>query len=120
MGLDVAHKGDLRVVAICSLVLVWFSTILFSALAAFKFRLADALQSQVLQKDALCSALGAVLGVIVGGTDVAALAMQDDPDSLAAVDPIAGVIIAVILFAEGCRTLWHNTHGLTHEDEPQP
>lgn len=114
------HKGEERTAAIYSLVLVWFSATGFGGLAVLKFRLAEVLQSQVLQKDALCSALGALLGVIVGVTDVTVLAMQDDPESLAAVDPIAGLVIGVILFAEGCRTLWQNRHGETYEDEPQP
>jgi len=117
---DENDQREERTAAIYSSVLVWSSATFFGGLAVMKFRLAEALQSQVLQKDALCSGLGAFLGVIVGLTDVVALGAQNDPESLAVVDPIAGIIIAVILFAEGCRTLWHNRHGGTHEEEPQP
>jgi len=117
---DSEHQREERAAAIYSSVLVWISAMLFGGLAVMKFQLAEVLQSQVLQKDALCSVLGALLGVIVGVTDIVAFGAQDDPESLAMADPMAGIIIAVILFLEGCRTLWHNRHGGTHEEEPQP
>jgi len=117
---DSDHQKEEREAAIYSSVLVWISATLFGGLAFMKFQLAKALQSQVLQKDALCSMLGGVLGFIVGVSDIVAVGAEDDPEILATVDPVAGLIIAVILLLEGCRTLWQNRHGVMHEDEPQP
>jgi hypothetical protein len=116
---DPEHQRKEQKAAIYGSILVWTSVVVFGGLAIVKYQLAEALQSQVLRKDAVCSVLGALLGVIVGVTDLVALANRDDPQSLALVDPIAGGIIAALLGVEGCRTLWHNRQGGGHAEDHQ-
>merc|ERR1711924_369484 len=116
---DPEHVREEKDEAVMGTLLVWISSVFFAGLAAMKLRLASKLESQVLQKDGMCSLLGAVLGVVVGITDLIALANQDDPESLALVDPAAGIVIALILLFEGCRTLYHNRVGGELEDAHQ-
>jgi len=83
------------------------SAIGFGGLAYWKFKLARALDSQVLRKDALCSVLGSVLA----GICVFAGLMEHvsgDPEQMVIVDAVASGVIAMILLVEGSRTLWHN------------
>lgn len=84
------------------------SAVIFGVLAMAKFRLSRLLRSHVLEKDALCSVLGAVLALIVG---VAGLIEEasGNPADMAIVDVAASTIIAIILLVEGLRTLRHNT-----------
>jgi divalent metal cation (Fe/Co/Zn/Cd) transporter len=83
------------------------SALIFGTLAVAKFRLAFKLQSQVLEKDALCSLLGAALALICSVAGLLEGAVED-PANIAAVDAVAGAIIALILLVEGSRTLHHN------------
>merc|ERR1719310_377137 len=83
---DPEHVREEKNGAVMGILLVWISSFLFGGLGAMKLRLAHKLHSQVLQKDGMCSLLGALLGVIVGVTDIIALANHDDPESLALVD----------------------------------
>jgi len=73
-----------------------------------KFSLATELQSQVLRKDALCSALGALLAFISAVAATIEEINWESPGIIELVDIIAGNIIAMILCLEGVRTLQHN------------
>jgi len=102
------HKAEERSAAMYGALLAWPSAAVFGVLAATKWRLAGQLGSQVLAKDALCSALGTVLALICGIAALIEQAAEDNPVGAMAVDASAGLMIAVILFVEGARTLWHN------------
>merc|ERR1712070_986818 len=95
--------------------LAWPSAFVFGGLAIAKIRLARALKSQVLQKDALCSGLGAVLALICGIAALLEQAASDSPQGVVVVDVLAGCIIAFILWAEGVRTLYHNMDVSQHD-----
>lgn len=100
--------------------LAWPSVFIFGGLAVAKLRLARALNSQVLQKDALCSGLGAMLALICGVAALIEQAASDSPKGVVVVDVGAGAIIALILWAEGVRTLYHNMDGGAWASEHQP
>merc|ERR1719277_1255728 len=101
-----------------SLILSLPFAVIFGGLAYCKFQLAGALRSQVLRKDALCSLLGAALAGICACAGLAEEALSENAERMAAVDAVASAAIALILMAEGGRTLWHNL-GSAWEKEHQ-
>merc|ERR1719210_852489 len=102
------------------MLLSWPSLVFFGILSCVKFSLAKSLHSQVLLKDALCSALGAVLALISAIAAIIEEINQDSPEMMELVDIVAGTIIAAILLWEGGRTLHHNlcTDHWTSEHQP--
>jgi len=83
----------------------WPTGVIFLVLAWIKWTLADKLDSDVLKLDALSSFLGAFLALIVG---VAGLLESHDGAWMA--DPIAAILIAVILCFTGIRTWYEASH----------
>lgn len=104
---DLQHVVEEKDGANYSVLLSVPSAVVFGALALAKFRLARVLGSQVLEKDALCSVLGAGLALICSVAGIIE-EFSGDPDKMVMVDSVASAFIAVILLAEGSRTLWHN------------
>lgn len=107
-GADLVQAEGERDGANWSLILSMPFAMIFGGLAYCKFQLAGALRSQVLRKDALCSLLGAALAGICAAAGLAEEVFVENPESMAAVDVAASGAIALILMAEGGRTLWHN------------
>lgn len=115
---DTAHMMEEHEGANWGVFLSLPSAVVFGALAVAKFRLAKTLGSAVLQKDALCSVLGAVLALICAVAGIAEEA-SGDPDKMVVVDSTASAVIAMILLIEGSRTLWHNL-GTGWQEEHHP
>mmetsp|Transcript_10838 Transcript_10838/g.19267 ORF Transcript_10838/g.19267 Transcript_10838/m.19267 type:complete len:295 (-) Transcript_10838:47-931(-) len=105
------HVEEEHLGAMYTTLLSWPSAALFGFLAVWKFRLSKALGSQVLEKDALCSMLGALLALICAVAAAVEQGSESDPKAVAGVDAAAGVLIAAILAFEGVRTLRHNLSG---------
>jgi len=112
---DPSHQGqDFNYAILLSLA----SAAVFGILAQRKFRLANALNSQVLRKDALCSVLGAILAFICAMAGFVEEA-SGNPESMMVVDCAASSLIAFILLVEGGRTLCHNLGSGWAEDHQQ-
>jgi len=95
-----------------SLFVAWPALFIFMVLAHMKFRLADQLQSKTLRQDAICTLFGAVLALITGIASTVEKVMvgenEDDTSAFGVVDPIASIIIAVLVGGEGLRAIYHN------------
>jgi len=102
------HVTEEHVGAVYTGLLAWPSSVIFCGLAVWKFRLGRTLGSQVLRKDALCSALGAFLALICAIAAAVEQLAESSPQAVAGVDATAGATIALILLVEGLRTLKHN------------
>lgn len=102
------HKEEEHMGAVYTGLLAWPSSAIFFGLAVWKFRLGRALSSQVLRKDALCSALGSFLALICAVAAAVEQLAESSPEAVAGVDATAGATIALILGVEGLRTLKHN------------
>jgi len=112
------HKEEERTAMIWGHILAWPSVFIFGTLAVVKYRLSKALHSKVLEKDALCSLLGAVLSMIVAGAAVMEQAMDSNPTASMVIDVAAGAGIALILGVEGARMLVHNLSGAALRETP--
>lgn len=108
---EAEHQHKERSGAWLSVMLSFPSGAVFGGLAWWKFSLARSLHSQVLRKDALCSVLGAVLAAIVAMAGLVEIAASNTSSHMAMVDAVASAAIALILGAEGGRTLLHNLPG---------
>jgi len=104
---DANHAAETSTGANWTVLLSMPAALAFGTLAVAKFRLAVQLRSQVLEKDALCSLLGALLALIVSVAGLLEEAVAD-ARSMAAVDSVASAVIAAVLLFEGSRTLKHN------------
>lgn len=102
------HAAEEKKGADYGAMLAWPSAVFFGILAWIKFRLARELESQVLHKDALCSALGALLALIVAVASLLEELASDSPAGMELVDVLAGTVIAVIILREGVVTVRGN------------
>lgn len=89
---------------LCGLI-SWPCLVVFSLFASVKHRLAKSLTSEVLQRDALCSAVAASLSLICGIAALIQEASDGTERPVATVDAIASGAIAVVLMTEGVRTV---------------
>ncbi|CBZ55272.1 conserved hypothetical protein [Neospora caninum Liverpool] len=103
--------------ALLTCILCWPSALVFGALALVKFDLAARLRSQVLGRDAMCSAFGVALSLVAGIVSFIALgrvtpglhgganAASHDVTSY---DAIAALVIGGMMLVEGLRTVAAN------------
>jgi divalent metal cation (Fe/Co/Zn/Cd) transporter len=95
-----------------SLFVAWPAFFIFIVLAVWKFRLAEQLQSKTLRQDAICTVFGAVLALITGIASTCEKLLvtegDDDKDAFGIVDPLASILIAVLVGGEGMRAIYHN------------
>jgi len=92
----------------------WPSAVLFSALVWWKFRLAAALHSQVIRKDAVCSLFGVVLSLVVGIAalvDIYGSRQHKGSHGDMGGDGIAAILLALFILGEGGLTVYRNTCG---------
>ncbi|PFH34314.1 hypothetical protein BESB_074660 [Besnoitia besnoiti] len=108
--------------ALLTCVLCWPSALIFGALALAKFDLAARLRSQVLGRDAMCSAFGVALSLVAGIVNFIALARigyssgspHREPAAavstrdLTSYDAVAALVIGVLMLLEGVRTIATN------------
>ena len=85
--------------------IAWPACILFTVLGWFKYGLSKKLGSEVLQKDALCSLLAAFLSFIV---IIAGALEESKVEGAWKMDPVTAILIAIIFFVEGSRTVIGN------------
>eukprot|EP00922_Rhytidocystis_sp_ex-Travisia-forbesii_P022804 GHVS01033412.1.p1 GENE.GHVS01033412.1~~GHVS01033412.1.p1 ORF type:complete len:466 (+),score=84.70 GHVS01033412.1:59-1456(+) len=103
------HRRKAMVV-VCSV--TWPSAAVFSILSCWKMLLAKRLQSQVILKDATCSAFGVCLSVVTGIASAVELSCLDSSNAAnlgASPDSVAAVVIALLVFVEGLRTMLQNS-----------
>lgn len=112
------HIEEEKAGAFYGTLLSWPAAFVFGGLALAKFALARELESQVLEKDALCSVLGAILALICGTASLIELASTGNPHGMEMVDVAASAVIALLLGGEGVRTLCHNL--VVDESRHQP
>lgn len=105
------HIEEERQAVFYASLLAWPSAFIFGGLAIVKFKLGQQLKSQVLEKDALCSVLGAIMAFVCAIAAIIEQVSSGSPEEVVWVDAAAGSTIALILFIEGARTLWHNRAG---------
>lgn len=94
-----------------TLFIAWPSFVLFVVLALLKWRLARQLDSLVLRQDALCTAFGAFLAVVTAIAATIEEVLDEKAEGNLAfglIDPLVSGFIAVLMMAEGVRTLRHN------------
>jgi len=77
----------------------WPTAFIFLILAMAKYRLGKKLNSDVLRLDAISSLLGSILALIVGITGV-----LEEYDGAWVADPVAAIIISIILVGVGLHT----------------
>lgn len=90
----------------------WPALVVFTVLAVVKFRLAEQLQSKTLRQDAICTVFGGVLALITGIASTCENLLSnedDDNDAFGIVDPLASVVISLLILGEGIRTVYHNS-----------
>ena len=78
-----------------------FSAVIFGFLTLGKFELAKRSGSTVLMKDAICSGLGVILSLVVFFSSLF------EEGGFWWADPIAALVIAVMMFIEAARTWKH-------------
>lgn len=95
-----------------SLYVAWPAFVIFIVLAVIKFDLATKLQSKTLRQDAICTAFGAVLALITGIASTCEKIMVDekpgDESAFTVVDPMASILISLLVGGEGMRAISHN------------
>mmetsp|Transcript_6355 Transcript_6355/g.10758 ORF Transcript_6355/g.10758 Transcript_6355/m.10758 type:complete len:367 (+) Transcript_6355:64-1164(+) len=103
------HSQEERAAALYGSLLAWPCAVIFGSLAVVKWKLARTLDSKVLEKDALCSLLGAVLAFICAIAALVEEALEGDAEGLEKimlVDVSFSAAIACILLFEGAHTLY--------------
>eukprot|EP00746_Dinoflagellata_sp_MGD_P008716 gnl/MRDRNA2_/MRDRNA2_117465_c0_seq1.p1 gnl/MRDRNA2_/MRDRNA2_117465_c0~~gnl/MRDRNA2_/MRDRNA2_117465_c0_seq1.p1 ORF type:complete len:304 (-),score=67.10 gnl/MRDRNA2_/MRDRNA2_117465_c0_seq1:54-965(-) len=88
--------------------IAWPSFFIFGGLSIGKLILSKKLHSRVLSKDALCSGMGALLSLIVAVSAAVEDQNSNNPEMLNQADGFASLLIAVILLADGTRTIQQN------------
>eukprot|EP00922_Rhytidocystis_sp_ex-Travisia-forbesii_P046206 GHVS01068913.1.p1 GENE.GHVS01068913.1~~GHVS01068913.1.p1 ORF type:complete len:260 (+),score=30.91 GHVS01068913.1:149-928(+) len=98
------------VVVVCAV--SWPSALIFTGLGGWKLLLARRLNSQVVMKDAICSAFGVALSVVAGiaaAVELSSLSNPNVPEHSINTDSVAAILIALLIFVEGLRTVLENT-----------
>ncbi|KFH09874.1 putative transmembrane protein [Toxoplasma gondii VAND] len=101
--------------ALFTCILCWPSALIFGTLALVKFDLAARLRSQVLGRDAMCSAFGVALSLVAGIVSFVALGrvppgIHDNAAAynVTSYDAIAALVIGGMMLLEGIRTVMTN------------
>ncbi|PHJ24878.1 transmembrane protein [Cystoisospora suis] len=122
-----AQRQSMFRVALYTCLICWPSAVVFGVLAVVKFNLAARLRSEVMGKDAMCSAFGVALSLVAGIVGFVGLgdvglgrAAREGTSNApanrvntAVYDASAAILIGVLMLVEGIRTVHENSRRRT-------